>query len=773
MKRSTQPRIPTMPSAKSPAQWVDPLIDSASSRWIFFSSACRPFALVNLSPDTDIAGAWGSSYLYHSETICGFSHVHAWQLAAVLVMPVCGDHAGGPDVEAYRSRFTHADEVCEAGYHAVSLLDHGVRAELTSTARVGVHRYTFAAEGDATVLLNLGGELGPCTMSGAFVELVGERELAGYVVNAPTRRRPKEAVIHFVVQFSKPLAGFDGWQGENRVADGVVEGRDAGCRARFQVAAGEQLVVKVAISYCSVENARLNLAAECDHWDFDRVRAESQADWDQALGRIEIEGAEDRHHTKLYTDLWHSLLGRRLVSDVNGQYMDRTGPEPIVRRVPLDETGRPAYHHFNSDAFWGAQWTLNTLWTLVCPDHVREMVNCLLDHYRNGGLIPRGPSGGNYTFVMTGASSTPFVVAAYMHGIGGFDAELAYEGLRKNHFPGGLMSKAGYEHDTCIGGGIEHYIEHGFAPDGRKQVAFHVKGAGQTLEYAYQDWCLAQFALALGKQDDYELFMERAGNYRNLFDQETGFIRPRLGDGSWLTPFDPFSEEGFVEANAWQDTWFVPHDLPGLAQLFGGADAAASKLNQAFEMAAPANFAAQKQGGHGPVPINYGNQPSTQTAHVFNYFGKPWLSQKWARAVKEQTQGGTSPDLGYRGDEDQGLMGSLGVLLAIGLFQMKGGADQDPIYEITSPAFERVTIHLDGGDFVISAMNQGQGNIYIQSAELDGKPLERCWIRRSELVGGGTLRLLLGLQPNCAWGSAPELAPPAMSALAVEPAGRA
>jgi predicted alpha-1,2-mannosidase len=757
-----------MPSAKSPVQWVDPQIDSASSRWIFFSSACRPFGMVNLSPDTDIAGAWGSSYLYHSETICGFSHVHAWQLAGVAVMPVGGEHAGGPEIDSWRSRFTHDDEVCEAGYHAVSLLDHGVRAELTSTARVGLHRYTFADAGKATVLLNLGGTLGPGVMQDAFVEQVSDRELAGYVVNAPTRRRPKESVIHFVAQFSKAMTGFDGWQGESRLEDGPIQGEDVGCRALFQVAAGEALVLKVAISYCSLENARLNLASECDHWDFDRVLAESRAEWNEALGRIEVEGGEDRHHTKFYTDLWHSLLGRRLVSDVNGQYMDRTGDEPVVRQIPLNEDGKPAYHHFNSDAFWGAQWTLDTLWPLVCPDHMRDMVNCLLDHYRNGGLIPRGPSGGNYTFVMTGASSTPFIVAAYMFGLGGFDAELAYEGLRKNHFPGGLMSKAGYEHDTCIGGGIEHYIEHGFAPDGRKQVAFHVKGAAQTLEYSFQDWCLAQFAKALGKDADYELFMKRAENYRNLFDKQTGFMRPRLADGSWLDPFDPFSEDGFVEANAWQDTWWVPHDLPGLARLFGSADAAADKLNEAFEQASAYDFSSDKR-PEKPKPhvcINYGNQPSTQTAHVFNYFGKPWLSQKWARAVKEQAQGGTTPEWGYRGDEDQGLMGSLGVLLAIGLFQMKAGADQDPTYEITTPIFDRITIHQDGGDLVIEAINQAPENHYIQSAELNGKPLERCWLRRSEIANGGTLRLVLGPEPNYTWGSDPSLAPPAMTALA-------
>jgi predicted alpha-1,2-mannosidase len=323
------------------------------------------------------------------------------------------------------------------------------------------------------------------------------------------------------------------------------------------------------------------------------------------------------------------------------------------------------------------------------------------------------------------------------------------------------MSKAGYEHDTCLDGGVEYYIERGYIPDDRKAArGWHADGAAQTLEYAYDDWCLAQLAKALGRDVDHRLFIGRAGNYRNLFDPSTGFMRPRNSDGSWLEPFDPAGPKGWCEGTAWQYTWVVPHDVEGLIGLMGGREPFVRKLNEAFERAAPRDFLAPE--------VNYGNQPSIAMAHLFNYAGAPWLSQKWVREVKERTFGGVTPHHGYRGDEDQGQAGGLGVLMALGLFQVRGGAALEPVYEITSPVFDRITIHLDnryypGGRFVITARNNSPENRYIQSATLDGKPLDRPWFFHRELADGGVLALEMGPEPNRAWGSRPEDAPPSMS----------
>jgi len=427
-----------------------------------------------------------------------------------------------------------------------------------------------------------------------------------------------------------------------------------------------------------------------------------------------------------------------------------------------NETVRPCFNHYNSDSFWGAQWTLNTLWHLVYPEISEEFVNSMLLMHEDGGLIPRGPSGGNYTFVMTGASSTPFIVSAYMKGIRGFDAEKAYEGMKKNHLPGGLMSKAGYEHDTHTGGGLKYYMDRGYIPYPLPEEGngFHEDGSGQTLEYAYQDWTLAQMAGALGKNEDHDYFMNRSLNYKNIWYGEKGWMWIKDIDGHWREPFDVLAyQDGWVESNAAQSTWFVPHDLKGLAGLMGGPDSLVNKLNRAFEWSQPRGFVASKSHATEVLEenrrtyINYGNQPSMQTAFIFNYAGVPWLTQKWSRLVTDSVYSGISPQKGYSGDEDQGLMGSLAVLLKMGLFSMKGGTSVVPVYEIGSPIFDRITIHLNkeyypGDSLVIQTTNNSAENCFIQSISFNGEPTGRIWIDHQSVAGGGILQLEMGPEPN-------------------------
>ena len=320
-----------------------------------------------------------------------------------------------------------------------------------------------------------------------------------------------------------------------------VTGADAGAILSFSTVPEIPLLMKVGISYVSIEQARLNLETELPHWDFDQVVEESKQDWNEWLGKIEIEGGSLDQRQRFYTDLWHALQGRRIISDVDGTYMDMTGEDPRIGQIPKDGQGKPLFNHYNSDSYWGAQWTLNTLWHLVYPKVSEEFCQSMLLMYQDGGLIPRGPSGGNYTYVMTGASSTPFFVSAYMKGIRGFDIEMAYEGLRKNHLPGGIMARAGYEHETEIGGGLEEYISKGYVPYpiAERNYGYHQDGGGQTLEYAYQDWCLAQLALQLGKTDDYDHFIQRAKNYQNLFDFSSGWMRPKDKAGNGMSPLTP------------------------------------------------------------------------------------------------------------------------------------------------------------------------------------------------------------------------------------------
>ena len=762
-----------------PVDLVYPLVDAANSRWFFFNSATRPFGMVNLSPDNAVDADWNAGYRYEKDSIKCFSHVHGWQLSGVPVLPTTGEFQGHLTADKYGSKFSHEKEVIKAGYHKVVLDAYNITAELTSTTRVGFHKYTFPKSDKSHILFDFSTFLGPSDTEKGHVKKVSNQEIEGYAIMAPTIRRPKTVTVFFVAQFDKPFETFKGWRkGQlEDIKNDVIEGERVGAYVSFATQTGEVRKMKVAISYVSEEQARLNLTTELPHWDFEQAVKDSRTDWNNWLKRIEIEGGTTVEKRRFYTDLWHALQGRRIISDVNGKYSDMTGAERKIKQIPLDANGKPKFNHHNSDSFWGAQWTLNTLWHLVYPEVTESFVNSMVMMYEDGGLIPRGPAGGNYTYVMTGAATTPFITSAYMKGIKGFDIEKAYEGLRKNHFPGGMMSKAGYEHNTFKGGGIEYYIERGYVPHplSKTRYGFHQDGSTQTLEYAYQDFALAQMAKKLGKMDDYALFMKRAENYKNIWNPELGWMWNRTLDGKWGDPVDILRyDNGWEEGNAAQWTWFVPHDVQGLIKLMGSREAFTNKLNASFEKAQKHGFTSGKshdketQEELKRVYINYGNQPSIQTAHLFNYSGAPWLTQYWSRQIVEKVYSGISPKYGYSGDEDQGLMGSLSVLLKTGIFSVNGGTTAEPFYEISSPIFNKITFHLNnkyysGKTFTIEAKNNSAKNYYIQSAQLNGQSLDRPWILHETLVKGGKLTLNMGEKPNKGWGSKVENAPVSMS----------
>lgn len=744
---------------KSYSELVYPLLDTENSRWFYFSSASRPFGMVNLSPDTEIDGAWGTGYKYKTDTVKGFSHIHAWQLSGVSVMPVTISSENENTVYSdFYSKFSHDTEEVSPGYHRLELDRYRIKAALTSTTRVGLHRYAFPAGEQAAVLFNLNTLLGPCTNEDGELTRAGDRELQGRVVLTPTQRRPKPVTVYFTAMFDADVAKIER---DEMTGNFLV----------YPDSPGQELSMKIGISYTSVANARQNIEQELPHWDFERVVAESKTEWDSLLGRIKVEGGSETEQRRFYTDLWHALQGRRIISDVNGAYPDNTGPAFRVGQLPLDEDGKPKFNHFNSDSFWGAQWTINTLWGLVYPEIKRQFVYSLLQYYKDGGLIPRGPSGGNYTYVMTGASTTPFIVSAIQEGLVIEDLEYVYEALKKNHMPGGIMERAGYEHRTALGGGLKHYLANGFVPypipEG--QFAGHQDGASLTLEYAYQDWTLAQLAKKLGKEEDYRYFLGRSDNFKNVYDSASGWIRPKNVDGKWLEGFDPYNyRNGFIEANGAQATWFVPHNLEGLAELMGGGAKAAEKLHTQFEQAEKLGFTAgtshdvEEHPEFRRIPINYGNQPSIQTAFVFHKLGRPDLSHYWSRKVVGRTFSGLSPSTGYNGDEDQGLMGSLAVLMKIGLFQMNGGVDEDPEYLIGSPVFDRVTIELNPdyyprGSVTIDVKDNRAENVYVQSTRWNGQPTDGYLISHNQLVQGGTLRLQMGKTPKPEQGLGAEL----------------
>ncbi len=757
---------------------VEPMVDAANSRFFYFSSASRPFGMVNLSPDMALNGTWNTGYRYNDDTIKCFSHIHCWELSGIPVLPTTGIFKGNLGPSKYGSTYSHKDEIAKPGYHKIVLKDYGIKAELTSTTRVGFHKYTFPRSDESHILFDFTTVLGSSETQSASVHKVNDQTIEGQVIMAATMRRPKPITIYFTVAFDRSFDSFGGWKdGKLIPIENSIEGQHTGVYVNFKTQANEIRLMKVAISYVSVDEAKKNMQAELPHWDFDRVVKESYDEWNKWLGRIEVEGGTLIEQRRFYTDLWHGLQGRRIVSDVSGTYIDNTGSKSRTGQIPLDTDGKPKFNEYNSDSFWGAQWSINTLWDLVYPELTESFINSLLQMYSDGGLIPRGPSGGNYTYVMTGAATTPFIVSAYLKGIRGFDINCAYEGMRKDHFPGGMMGKAGYEFNTSKGGGVEEYIQLGYVPYplSKTKYGLHQDGTAQTLEYSYQDYALGQLAKVLGKKDDYILFSKRAENYKNDYDKEIGWMWTKVRDGKWNQPVDILQyEHGFVEGNAAQYTWWVPHDVKGLIEQIGGNDAFTNKLNESFTKARTHGFVSGKsenpanQDLQRRVYINYGNQPCMETPFLFNYAGKPWLTQYWTRQIIDSVYSGISPQKGYSGDEDQGLMGSLAVLLKIGLFSTNGGTSEMPFYEITSPIFDKITIHLNnkyypGKEFVIETKNNDPQNCYIQSASLNGKPLNQVWFLHETLIKGGKLVLQMGDHPNQTWGNDADIVPPSMS----------
>ena len=723
------------------AALVEPRLGNTIGRWISFASACRPFGLVALSPDTRVNGDWGCGYNLADTEIVGFSHIHDWQSGGVLLMPVTGDVPATAGPDGFKSAFSRDTELCKPGYHRVQLDRYNITAELTATTRAGIHRYTFPASTDAAILIDLASQCGPCAMSSAQLIQLNPRTFEGHVVNAPTIRKPKTHTVFFVLTLDTDatLSPFD----PARVQARLSLGRPAA-----------PVTIKVGISYTSLEAARANLAAEASfEKSFDTLRAEAHADWNAHLARIAVEGGDPTRRARFYTDLYFALLGRRTVSDVAGTYLDNTGPQPRVRQIPLNAAGQPAYRHFNSDAFWGAQWSLVPLWALVYPEIVDEFCHCFTDMHRNGGLIPRGPTGGNDTYVMTSAQSTPLFACALNNGLHRpADPAYVYQALRQNHFPGGLMSKAGYEHATCRGGGIEDYIALGYIPEDLPPVGFHTHGAAQTIEHSYNDWALAQIAAAQGHAADAGLFTRRSRNYLNLFDPSVGFCRPRERDGSWTEPFEPSQKKGWTEANAWTFNYHSSHDVPGLIEAFGSRDAFVARLEEAFALSERQKFFAPRD-HHNLIPLDFGNEPALATAHLFQLAGRPDRTQFWLRCVIDTIKSGNAPADTWGGDEDQGIMGAWNVLVSIGLFSATGACEQPACYQITAPLFDRITLQLNpayatGRTLVIttSGLVVSETN-YTDRVTFNGRPLSSLELTHADLTSGGDLHIALATAP--------------------------
>jgi len=709
--------------------YVDPTIETGRGRWFFCTPGSRPFGMVSASAYTRNKNQGGGGYNYNSNEILGFAQIHGWIMSGINIMPTTGEVNPNLGEAAWKSRFSHETETMEPGYHGLFLDRYNTQVEYTSTDRVAFYRLTYTAAARANLLLQLGGFVGAASYVDGKVDLVSPTRIEGS--HGMTDRLwggPKLSHVYFVLDLDRPIDHMDGWKGvskqlsdirgfHNPIPEGRLEQdkrkylfknlpeEQAGVSLVYDVEAGDQVKVKIGISYTSIENARHNLNTECAHWEVDQVRRASRQQWNQWLGKIDVKGGQTETRVKFYTDLWHTLLGRHKIDDVNGDYPCFMG-EARIRSVPKDESGRPRHHMYNSDALWLTLWNLNILWGLGWPEMLDEFSASMVEYADAGGHLPRGPSAGGYTGIMTGCPATSLITAAWQKNLlKKVDEVKAYEAMKRSH-------------PKLIRG----------------------NNTGVKVQGAFEYWALAQMAEEMGYHADVESFQTWIHGWKTSFDPNTNLLT-----GGW------------VEANDWQGTFGVSHDIKGLAALMGGPDELVKKLNYAFEQGASSHFVYTYNKGY----VSYANQPGCSNAHVFNHADHPWLSQYWVRRVSQQAYGGTNPNTGYGGhDEDQGQMGGVSALMKLGLFSLRGTCSKEPVYEITAPEFDDITIALDpryyaGKTFRIKTHDNSKENCYIQRAQLNGQAMDACWFYHKDFAKGGLLELWLGPTPNKTWGKSP------------------
>ncbi|MBW8330752.1 MAG: GH92 family glycosyl hydrolase [Prolixibacteraceae bacterium] len=760
--------------------WVDPQIGSVHGRWFFYTPASLPFGMAKLAPHTNAYGSMGSwgpcGYDDRHTSIEGFGHFHEFQIGGLVFMPTVGELKTVPGTlenpdKGYRSRFDKEREHAEPGYYSVILEDYGIKAELTATERVGFHRYTFPETKQARLIIDIGHKQGESSdVTDAFAEVVNENEVEGYIETYPEYAKfsdpGKRVKMYFVARMNKqPIE--TGAFVDSIAQPGVSEtkGIGNGLFLNFEMNKEEVLEIATGLSYTSIENARKNLLAESNGKTFDKVRTSAKEAWKEKLGRIVVEDEDSLNKVKFYTGLYHALLGRGISNDVNGQYpMVDNG----IGQIPLDEKGVPKYHHYNTDGIWGGFWNLSQLWALAYPDYLSEYVQSNIDFYKNRGWLHDGQAAGVYTNGVQTNFQGLLIAAAYNSGIRDFEVETGYEAARKNELE---------YHGRDLGNGkydLNYFVKSGYVPYKDTVISngwvFNF-GTSHTLEYTFSSYAVAQMAKALGHEDDYAKLMKQATYYRNIFDPETKYIRPKNEDGTFIKNFDPMKAwDGFQEGNAFQYTWYVPHDVEGLISLMG-KDEFNRRLDEMFITAEKSQFGGGSDEIHSFSGIeklyNHGNQPCLHDSWLFNYSGQPWQTQKWTRAICNEFYG-TEPLRGYGvgQDEDQGQLGAWFVMAALGIFDVQGHSAVNPTFQFGSPLFDKVTIKLDpkyysGKELVIETKNNLKENSYVQSASFNNGKVEDCWIDRKKLTDGGTLVFEMGALPNTNWGIIN--APPSMS----------
>ncbi|HET7116744.1 MAG TPA: GH92 family glycosyl hydrolase, partial [Hanamia sp.] len=741
----------------TPAGYVNTMMGTAHSRWMIAPGPWMPFGMVKISPDNQNAG-WQGGYDPIFESVGGFSHIHEWTMSGLSMLPVNGPlitHVGDqrhPE-SGYRSPIDKAKEEAPLGYYKAHLTKYNITAELTATTRCSFQRYTFPSEDTSRVLVDF---TTPAeynyNVQNVEVTKVSDHRIEGFskqeAPNVWGKDIDQDYTIHFVMDFDQPIKDFGYWV-DDSIKSNVSQMSAKGAKhvsvfIEFNTTKDPVVQVRTGISYVSIKNAEENLEHEIIQpfeWNFNAVRQYNVNTWNDLLERVKISTSDSREKMRFYTNMYRALSGRNTYSDVNGEWMDATGNVQKLKDKDALALG--------CDAFWNTFWNLNQFWNLVTPEWSSRWVRSQLAMYDANGALAKGPAGMKYIPVMVAEHEIEVIVGAYQMGIRNYNVQKAYQAVRK------METVPAWKIGKGLAGNrdLEPFLKYHYVPYDKGRFS-------NTLEYSYDNWVVAQFAKTLGKTKDYDLFSDRGSWWKNAINKKTGYAQMRKSDGSWLEPFDAFksgANEQYVEGNAWQLTYFVPQNVPALINWIG-KDRFVKRLNWGFGQSYNGRFNAPAE-QYWEYPVDQGNQQSMQFAFLFNYAGKPWLTQKWSHAILDRYFGyGLSN--AYLGDEDQGQMSAWFLMAAIGLFQVDGGCSINPTYGIASPLFKKVTIDLGkrfgrGSTFTIEANNVSRKNIYVQSASLNGKVLNSSIFPASELLKGGELILKMGPKPNEKWGIIP------------------
>lgn len=721
---------------KTYTQYVNPYIGTGFHGHVFLG-ANVPFGAVQLGPTNLTEGwDWCSGYHYSDTTLIGFAHTHLsgtgiGDLGDILLMPTAGNinvNRGTLKTleDGYVAFYHHDDEVVKPGFYSVWIDKYKVQAELTATTRVGFHRYTFHRDSlQSNIILDLERGIGWDSPVETGIEQLNDTTIVGYRYSKGWAVDQK---IYFYMLLSDPVSDFFIYDDETRLSSKSGNGERLKAALLFNDLDKDELLVKVGISAVSIDNAQENLQAEAPHWDFDQVTTDAEDAWNKELSRIDVEMENKERMKVFYTSLYHTMIAPSVFHDVNGEYRGADG------RIYADTS----FVNYTTYSLWDTYRAAHPLFTLIQPGRVEDFIKAFLNIYRQQGKLPIWHLVGNETDCMIGYPSIPVIADAYFKGVD-MDAELVFEAM-----------KASSMRDDY---GMNFIKEKGYIP-----ADLEKESVSKAMEYCISDWSIAQMAKALGKEEDYKYYIERAKAYVVYFDEDTRFMRAKLDDGGFREPFDPFKSihtwGDYTEGNAWQYTWLVPHDVEGLIRLFGGPDAFEQKLDSLFIVKGDLGKEASADITGLIGQYAHGNEPSHHITYLYNYIGKPWKTAEKVRYIMDSLY--TSRPNGLCGNEDVGQMSAWNVLSSLGFYPVNPANGK---FVFGSPEVKEAEIRLDDEKtFRIQTVNNGEKNIYIRKVQLNGETYPFSYISYEDMQKGGELIIQMDSVPS-KWGTASEYWP--------------